>query len=393
MADLLVQRVRLIGSLAETDNAQGDNSGPVDVLIRDGRIEAIGSHLTVPSEGQLWDGRDAWLSPGWIDLHTHVFDGVSGWGLNPDRIGLATGVHLLVDAGSSGETTLPGFKRYVANRALVEVRAFLNISSQGLVIRGASELPDLRYVDVKRTAAVVKANRDLIHGIKVRASARCTGHLGLEPVKLARLVARETGLPLMVHVGEPPPTLSDVLGCLDAGDVVTHCFHGKPGGILDHHGRILPSVLSALQRGVLFDVGHGLASFSYRVAETALGQGIVPHTISTDLHAGSLEEVGDLATTMSKMLAVGMSLPQVVAAVTRHPLRLLGEPDLYRLAVGAPAHLTLFTLDTDAITCADADDRRRTLTPRLRTLASITPQGVIPCGMVQRNNSSEGGSH
>lgn len=391
VGDLLVQGVRLIGPPEEND-AQGDVSGPLDVLIRDGYIRDIHAHLAPPPAGQVLDGRGAWLSPGWIDLHTHVFQGVSGWGLDPDQVGFPQGVHLLVDAGSSGETTLPGFKRYVAERSRVAVRAFVNISSLGLIVRGRSELPDLSYADLERTVAAVEANRELVRGIKLRASARCTGHLGLEPLKLARRVAREAGLPLMVHIGEPPPSLPDILGCLDAGDVVTHCFHGKPGGILDHQGRVLPSVRAALERGILFDVGHGAASFSYRVAENALGQGIVPNTISTDLHAGSLEVVGDLATTMSKMLAVGMSLHQVVAAVTHHPARLLGEPDLCRLTVGAPARLTLFALNAGGITCPDGDGHRRGLSPWLQPLASISPQGVTHCTSPwARDNLREGG--
>lgn len=287
----------------------------------------------VPQQGRLHlrPGRPALgrpgplISPGWIDLHTHVYDGCTSLSVHPDVAGWGSGVSLVVDAGSAGEATVDGLFRYVAPAAETPLRAFVNIGSHGLV--HLREVADLAWVDVDRTLEAISRHRPFVCGVKVRSSGAIVGSAGLQPLQLARIVAREAGLPLMVHIGEPPPPIEDVLGLLDDGDIVTHCFHGKTGGPWAPEGDPKPALRAALGRGVLLDVGHGRASFSATVARKAIAAGWRPNSISTDLHVRNISgPVHSLAVTMTKMMALGMSLEQVISAVTEGPAAVLREP-------------------------------------------------------------------
>jgi dihydroorotase len=291
-----------------------------------------------------------YLSAGWVDLHTHVYDGFTSLSVPPDQAGLEAGVHLLADAGSAGEATIDGFARYLVPSARTSLRAWLNIGSHGLV--HLREVSDPAWIDVDRTLDAIGRHSDLVCGVKVRCSGAIVGSMGLQPLDLARLVAREAGLPLMVHIGEAPPLIGDILDRLGDGDVITHCFHGKVGRPWEPDGSPAAPLRRALERGVRLDVGHGRASFSFQVAERAIASGWLPSTISTDLHVRNVRgPVYDLATTMTKLLGCGMELGQVIAAVTAHPRRVLGgeEPwlgdgglvrgaTLFEVADNPPAH-------------------------------------------------------
>lgn len=270
-------------------------------------------------------GAQYFLSPPWIDSHCHVFDGIN-FGLSPDAIGYRAGVHLLVDAGSAGVETLPAFARYVAAPARTRVMAFLNVSAIGLVTM--QEYHDMRQVRAEDAAAAVRAHPDLLLGIKARSSAMVVESRGIAPLREAIRAAGMAGCPVMVHMGEAPPTNEENLALLRPGDIITHCFHGKQppawqGAPLWHvDGTPTPALADALARGVLLDVGHGEASFSAAVAAPVIARGGVDFTISTDLHGRSLADpVHSLAITMSKFLALGMPLEMVIHAVTALPAR------------------------------------------------------------------------
>jgi len=339
-------------------------AGATDVLVgADGRVAAIGPGLPVPDGARQVDGRGAYLSPGWTDLHVHVWHGGTDLSIRPLACGVAQGVTTLVDAGSAGEASFAGFREYVMDPARERVRAFLNIGSIGLVAcNRVSELATLRSINVDRTLATIEANRDRIVGIKIRASHVILGDLGIEPVKLARKVARLADLPLMAHVGEPPPHYGDVLRELDPGDIITHCFNGKTGSSLKDDPELLAAVHDAVGRGIRLDIGHGGASYSMEVAKFALDQGLVPDSISTDLHRGCQNKsVFDLATTMSKLLAAGMPFEKVVEAATLGPAQLVKLDLPGSLAVGAPAEFTLFELSDEPLDVIDSNGLVATL--------------------------------
>ncbi len=317
-------------------------------------------------------GTDWYISPGWVDLHAHVYDGVTVLGVHPDTAGYRTGVTLVADAGSSGEATVDGLARYVVPTARTPVRAWLNIGSHGLV--HLRELADLSWLDVDRTLGAIDRHPAFICGVKVRSSGAVVGASGLQPLKLARLVARNARLPLMVHIGEAPPLVEDVLDLLDEGDVVTHCYHGKVGAPWSADGSPSQALRRAIDRGVLLDVGHGGASFRWETAWRAINAGWPPFTISTDLHARNIGgPVRDLATTMSKLIAAGMSLRDVVLCVTTNPGQVVGTEPWVRPG-GAVAHATIFRVSDDAPKGRTYEDCHGSAVPVRRC---IVPEAVV----------------
>lgn len=335
--------------------------GRLDVLVgADGKVAAAAPRLeAVPDGTRVIEAAGSWLSPGWTDLHTHVWYGGSDFSLRPSQCGAPRGVTTLVDAGTAGEANFRGLREFIIAPALETIYAFLNIGSIGLVAcNRISELCDMRFIDVDRTVAVVEANRDRIVGLKLRASGVILGAWGMEPLQIAKKLSRVVKLPLMVHVGEPPPLYDDVIDLLEPGDIVTHCFNGKVGGSILEDEKLYRKVEAAAARGVVLDVGHGGASFSFEVAEAAIRRGLKPHTISTDLHGWSLDgAVGDLATTMSKLLALGMPLAEVVEASTIRPRAVIGKPADGFLKVGATADFTLFDVVDAKLTVRDSKGR------------------------------------
>jgi dihydroorotase len=372
---LLLREVRPIGF-------GGDVAArPIDVLIgADGRIAAAGRRLAAPAEARTWEGRGAFLSPGWVDLHTHIWWGGTDLSIRPEECGARRGVTTIVDAGSSGEANFKGFREFIVRPARERVLAFLNIGSIGLVAGNrVSELQDIRCIDIDRTVACVEANRDVIIGIKVRGSHVITGSWGITPVKLAKKVAKILKLPLMVHVGEPPALYDEVLEVLGPGDIVTHCFNGKKGGSILEDEDLFALAARCADSGVRLDIGHGAASFSFRVAEAAIRRGLPPFSISTDLHARSLDgPVWDMATTMSKLMALGLDLPEVIRASTVAPMQLCRLPTGNLLAPGTRAELTVFdVVDADLEVVDSMRDPvrlRRMIEPR----ASILGAEAIP---------------
>jgi dihydroorotase len=335
----------------------GQPSGPVDILVNaTGVVEAVGTGLQAPAGTQMVNGNGAFVSPGWTDLHAHVWYGGTDISIRPSVCGFERGVTTIVDAGSAGEANFHGFREFVIEPARERIRAFLNIGSIGLVAcNRVSELIDIRSIDIDRTIACVEANRDVIVGIKVRASHVVLGSWGITPVKVAKKVAQILRLPLMVHVGEPPPLFDEVLQILTPGDVVTHCFNGKAGGSIIEDEDLFELAQRCATEGIRLDVGHGGASFSFKVAEISIKRGLLPFSISTDLHSRSLDNpVWDLGTTLSKLLAVGMPFEAVIEAATLAPNSVIGLPTDNLLAPGTLAEFTVFELSEADLDLTDS---------------------------------------
>jgi dihydroorotase len=294
-------------------------SGTTDILVgADGRISAIGSSLAAPAEAIRVDGKGAFISPGWIDLHVHIWHGGTDISIRPSECGAERGVTTLVDAGSAGEANFHGFREYIIEPSRERIKAFLNLGSIGLVAcNRVAELRDIRDIDLDRILECYAENKEHIVGIKVRASHVITGSWGVTPVKLGKKIAKILKVPMMVHVGEPPALYDEVLEILGPGDVVTHCFNGKAGSSIMEDEDLYNLAERCAGEGIRLDIGHGGASFSFKVAEAAIARGLLPYSISTDLHGHSMNfPVWDLATTMSKLLSVGMPFDKVVEAVT-----------------------------------------------------------------------------
>jgi dihydroorotase len=300
----------------------------------------------VPAGRRIVDATGLLVTPGLVDLHTHLYPGVSHYGIEPDTYCLDRGVTTAVDAGSAGAQTFPGLRRYIIDRSRTQIFAFLNVAVQGMISSLVGELEDIRWGSPEQAVARARENPDVIVGIKVRLGYQMVGNDPAPALRLAREAADALGLPLMVHVIDIRPSLDWLLPYLGRGDVVTHCFHGNEGGILGTDGRVLPAAVRARERGVLFDVGHGAGSFSYHVARSALEQGFPPDTISSDLHAHNIDgPVFDQAATLSKLLHLGMPLAEVIRATTATPAVAVRRDDrVGGLVAGRDADVTVFEL-------------------------------------------------
>ena len=349
-----------------------------DVLIRDGRIERVGASPTPAPGGEVRDCRGLFLAPAFIDVHAHVFHhGVYPAGVPADRVGVEQGVPCVLDAGSFGWRTVDGFAEHVVACARTRVYGLIHINS-GLPRVGEGHSSHVSLLSLDGCVRAIERHRAWIRGVKVQASGSHVGDLDVLPVKLARKAADLTGLPMMVHVGNPPPLLEDVLALLRPGDVVTHAAHGKTGGILGRGDLLLPEVREAMARGVLFDLGHGASSFSFRVAERALDQGFRFDLVGTDLHRGNLDgPVVSLARTMTKLLALGVPLRDVVHAATVRTAEVFALegfgplPDNAATPLGVPANLTAFALEDGDFELVDAEGERRIAQQRIRPVWSM----------------------
>jgi dihydroorotase len=292
----------------------------------------------------------------WIDVHAHV-GGLARFGVDPTAFGVEQGVGVLVDAGSAPPAELAPWLRLVQGQTRTTVLAWANICAEGIEGDGCA------VHDISGAAArtALEASPGLIVGIKLQASATRLAGRGLAAIENAGSVAAEFGVPLMVHVGNGPPTIREVADVLRPGDIITHFAHGKPEGALD--GReVHRSLRAARERGVLFDVGHGAGSFSFAVMEVLMAGGFEPDIISTDLHRGSaVSPVASLADCMSKMLGLGMGEGAVIAAVTATPRKAL------KCARGA--RTTSFVVEDEEWVAMDSYGSTRTFGRRIHPRA------------------------
>ncbi len=316
-----------------------------DVAIAAGRIAAIGPAISPATARRSIDASGQIVTPGLIDLHTHIYWGATFWGIEADPVAARTGVTTWLDVGSAGGYSFPGFREYIAGRNRVRTYALLNLSSIGL-IAPTWELANPDYWDIDLAAEVVERNRDIILGIKARIDRNTTRGVGIEPLRRARELADRVGLPLMTHIGQGPPTIDEVFDLLRPGDILTHCCTGQDMRVIDDHGHTLPELRRLHDAGVILDVGHGTGSFSFASAEAMIADGLQPDVISSDIHQMAIQgPMFDLPTTMSKFLTLGMTLDDVVACATVSPAKAIGLQNAGSLAVGAPADIALFRLD------------------------------------------------
>src|ERR1700751_6175212 len=341
MADLVLRGGRVI------DQASGrDETGDID--FGDGKVTAVWADL--PAGGkEIVDARGLLVVPGLIDLHTHVYWGGTSLGVDAAEEAGRSGPTTFVDAGSAGPGIFHGFRRHVIEPSALRIIPYLNVSFPGIFAVSAAvsigECADLRLLDPRECVRVSKANSDLIAGVKVRVGRNAGGASGVAPLDIALEVAEETGLPVMAHLDNPPPTRLEVLSRLCRGDILTHCFRPFPNAPVEADGRIRDEVLEARRRGVIFDIGHGSGSFGFRTAEAMLAAGFAPDVISSDVHALSIEGPAfNQLVTMSKFLCLRMELIDVIRASTAAPAAALGRTDIGRLQIGAVGDATVLEL-------------------------------------------------
>ncbi|MBL0663699.1 amidohydrolase/deacetylase family metallohydrolase [Aeromonas caviae] len=354
------------------------NGQLVDVAIKHGKIAALGS-LPESTEAKqtLTLGGQVHVSAGWIDGHTHCYPASPIYHDEPDKVGVESGVTTVIDAGSTGADDVDDFQRLAAG-CKTRVHALLNISRIGLLRQ--NELADPADIDPVLAQAAIRRHPGFIVGIKARMSGSVVGESGLQPLRMAKQIQQANGnLPLMVHVGNTPPDLDEIVALLGEGDLLTHCFNGKPNRILTPAGELRQAVRKAMRRGLLLDIGHGGASFSFEVAELAIAQGILPHTISSDIYCKNRIKgpVYSLAHVMSKFFAIGMTLEQVLACVTHQAADALRLPGKGRLEVGADADITLFEVSCGPTLFTDTEAGTRNGDRQLLPLAALVGGALV----------------
>jgi dihydroorotase len=320
--------------------------------------------------------KGAIVTPGLIDLHTHVYWGGTSLGVEADAYARQSAVTTSVDTGSAGPGNFPGFRAHVIDRAQSRVLVYLHVSFAGIYAFSPTimvgESHDMRLMAAREAAAVAEANRDVVIGIKVRVGRNASGPSGIAPLDVALDVADRTGLPIMCHIDEPPPTYEAVVDRLRPGDVLTHCFRPFPNAPVHGDGRVKEAVLAARERGVLFDVGHGMGSFSWDTARKMMAAGFRPDTISSDVHALCINgPAWDLLRTMTKFLALDMTLPDVIRAATVAPADAMRRPDLGRLAPGAAGDASVIRL---ADIPTDLEDVQGNIVP---SATRLVPEGMV----------------
>lgn len=344
----------LLISGGELINPGAKQSGRFDIGIKDGKVAAIAPEINPALASKQLDARGQIVTPGLIDLHTHIYWGVTYWGIEADPVAARSGVTGWVDAGSAGAYTFPGFRRYVKDASRARIYCLLNLSAIGLVAP-TWEFANPDYSDLALAERTVEENRDFIVGIKARIDQNTTRGVGIRPLEQARELADRVNLPLMVHIGYGPPSLNDILPLLRAGDILTHCFTGGTHRIVGPDGLVYQSARELQQRGILLDIGHGTGSFSFPVAESAMAQKIIPDIISSDIHQLSVQgPMFDMPLTISKFLQLGMSLSDAIERSTVRPAKAIGLEAGGTLTVGAPADIALFRLEENELTLFDS---------------------------------------
>ena len=345
-----------------------------DVIVDDGRILSVGKN-GAPPDAESLDLSGLYLSPGWIDLHVHAY-GTLGFA-DPDSIGIYQGVTSFVEAGGPGIGTIDEFAALLPDRLVTSLYAGPYIRPIGIVGLNFIE-DDVRTLDsiaVTKWMDWVDDHPGLVRYIKVGAF----GNIGSGPLKLGKGLAEILSLPLYVHIGEyetrsdQPVTTEDAFKVVEAGDIVTHVYHGNLGQVLDDTGRVQPYVRDAERRGALFDIGFGGYNFSWSVAERAFAQDLRPHIVSSDLQQFNvMGPVYSLANVMSVMMRLGMTFNEVIAAVTERPAKALRLDDRSgSLKPGLPADITVFRKEDCEFDLADCYTQTRKGNSRLEPVMTF----------------------
>lgn len=373
MYDLIIKNAKLI------------DESITDIVIHLGKIVEIGQNTTAQAKSVLDLHGQHYVSAGWIDSHTHCFARSPIYHDEPDLIGIKTGVTTVVDAGSVGALDIDEFYQ-LAQQAKTEVFSFLNISKIGLIRQ--NELADMNDIDETLFDEMLAKYPDFIIGIKVRMSRSVVGENHILPLVKAKEMQKKSGLPLMIHVGNNPPELDEIADLLTKGDIITHCFNGKPNRILDENNNLRDAMKRAISRGVILDIGHGGESFSFAVSERAKSLDIYPNTISSDIYSKNRLQgpVFSLANVMTKFICLGYSRQRIIDSVTKNPAKILHLKNKGLLSVGYDADLTIFDIKSEQTTLSDAEGEIREVHER------FLPLGCVAAGcvdIIEEGNKNE----
>jgi dihydroorotase len=341
----------------------------LDVAVKNGKIIEVSANFPESRARKVISAKDKMVTPGLVDVHVHIYEGVGPLGVNADHYCLARGVTTAVDSGSAGATTVAGFRKYVVNGSATRVYSSLDSSTIGAMIF----TEDLAWMDPQLAARAAIDNKPVVVGITARLPRKDAGENDLEILKRARQAAEAVGLPLTVHIGDSYSPLKDILAIMRKGDVLAHCYHYQAHGLLDAAGKVLPEVREARERGILFSVAHDARRFSFKVAEKCLEQDLPPDAISSCISAACVDgPVYDLPTTLSKFLLLGLSVDKVIELATIKAAQIFSfasEPGT--LQPGRAADIAIFELREGVFEFVDSPGEKRTGRQKLVSTATV----------------------
>ena len=354
----------------------------LDVAVKDDRVVAIAVDIPRTGVTRVIDASGCLVTPGLIDFHVHSYWGVNPYGCDLDAMCLATGVTTTLDAGSAGPVNLLGFRKLVYERSKTRMIGFVALAQHG-VLNEPGELLNLGFADLDGSAQAVIDNRDISIGIKVRLHKKSIGENSRDALRLAIKAGEASGTPIMVHVGSTAIGMDEIADTLRPGDIITHCYTPQKPSIIDEQGELLPLVRKAKERGVIFDVGHASGHFDYDLVERAMGEGIIPDIISSDLHGRMTQPgfgiVGDLPTTLTKFIPLGLSIEKIIASCTIDAARAIGWQDrIGSLEVGREADIAVLQVVDDAVKLRDSVGAERLHSKRIAARWTVRAGEVFP---------------
>jgi dihydroorotase len=356
MYDLLIKGGRVIDPSQDLD-------GKLDIGISGGKIASIAKDIPPHESYKTVDVTGKIVTPGLIDLHCHVSGGIENMGIDPDTAGVKQGVTVVGDGGSVGQGFFGGFPKYVIPSSMTTVFCFLNLASQGMILR--PELRSWYEINEEAMARKIEANRQIIKGIKVRLVGELFNDSAEKVWDVAKRVAKPFGLPIMIHIGDGGKRVSgtlarQILPMMEAGDIASHIFTSEYAGCLLADGSFCPELREAQKRGVILDIACGGRHLSFEVARRGISQGLFPDTISSDLTIMTLKgPVYGLTVTMSKMMEVGLDLKSVIKMTTINSARALGIEDTSgSLKPGRQADVSILDLKPGSWELIDTENQR-----------------------------------
>lgn len=350
-----------------------------DVAFADGKVAAVGSNLAASGARSTRDVSGKIVTPGLVDIHAHVYWGATYLSVEAERVARMSGTTTFVDAGTAGAGTFHGFRKLIIEPCPLRIVAFLNISHAGIYGYGpgfmVGETAELRLLNAGACVKVAREHADIICGVKVRLGSNVSELVGIGALDCAIEAAEELDLPVMVHIGPPPPRRKDILERLRPGDILTHCCRMFPNAATDRERNIRKEVEEARERGIVFDVGHGRGSFDFDVARAMVDNGFLPDVLSSDVHVQSIGGPAfDVLVTMSKFLSMGVPLSDVVAAATCNPAKAIARPELGSLKPGSPGDAVVLTLNEGKF------EYRDSLNATMMGNRKLEPAGIIVGG-------------
>jgi len=376
--DLLIKGGRVV------DPGQGIDR-IADVAFNEGRVERVEDDISPDNARELIDAAGKIVTPGLIDLHTHVYWGGTSIGIEADGIARRAGTTTFIDAGTAGPANFLGFRKHVIEHSRARILAYLNISFAGIFAFSSKvmvgECDDIRLCDPAEVVRVARDHLDLTVGVKVRVGKIASG-ADAAPYGLARIAADELSLPVMTHLDLPPPTHADVVPTMKPGDILTHCFRPFPNSPIISEREIKAEVLAARERGVVFDIGHGMGSFSFETAKNMMREGFMPDVISSDVHSLCVDGPAyDLLVTLSKFIGLGMPLSEIIRTATVAPAAAINRPTLGTLTPGTEGDASVLELRDGSFQYTDSTGQFMTGGQRLFC------DGVVIDGRWWRNDA------